>query len=177
MPSVRAFALSASSIRWRLASIGEHVGPLAHGVDERTHGLGADRHLAAVADGDGPGAVHDGIEDQLGLVLEPLGLGAFEAGADEIAVGLEVVGDAAVLLGVGADIVKGGGMRDEAADARATNAQPWEPPTGMLKRQCPECRYFFAAPAIEPEPGCSAPIALLRAPGRCCHHDGGTPAA
>ena len=63
--------------------------------------------------------------------------------------------------------VKGGGMKDEEANARATNAEPWEPLPGMVKRQCPECWYFFAPP-IEPEPGCSAPIARLRAPGRCC---------
>jgi hypothetical protein len=36
-------------------------------------------------------------------------------------------------------------MEDEEADARATNAQPWEPPPGMVKRQCPHCRYLFAA--------------------------------
>jgi hypothetical protein len=52
-------------------------------------------------------------------------------------------------------------MEDEQADARAVNAQPWEPPPGMIKRQCPECRYFFAARPIEPEamllcPDCAA---------------------
>ena len=56
---------------------------------------------------------------------------------------------------------KGGGTEDEEADPRAINAQPWEPPPGMVKRQCPECRYFFAAPAIKPEavllcPDCAA---------------------
>jgi hypothetical protein len=35
-------------------------------------------------------------------------------------------------------------MKAEEAEARAINAQPWEPPPGMVKRQCPECRYFFA---------------------------------
>jgi hypothetical protein len=62
-------------------------------------------------------------------------------------------------------------MKDEEANARATNAEPWEPPPGMLKRQWPECWYFFAAP----EPGCSAPIAHLRAPGRCCTTTDGVP--
>ena len=38
-------------------------------------------------------------------------------------------------------------VRDDEANARAVNAQPWEPPPGMVKRQCPECRYWFAAPA------------------------------
>jgi hypothetical protein len=52
------------------------------------------------------------------------------------------------------------GWEDEAS-SRAINAQPWESPPGMLKRQCPNCRYFFAAPAIEPEavllcPDCAA---------------------
>ena len=39
------------------------------------------------------------------------------------------------------------------ATTRAINAEPWEPMPGMVKRQCPECRYWFAAPAnraIEP---------------------------
>jgi hypothetical protein len=65
-------------------------------------------------------------------------------------------------------------MEDEEADARAVNAQPWEPPPGMVKRQCPYCRYFFAARSIEPE----AVLPRLR----CCgtrmvlHYDSGTPA-
>jgi hypothetical protein len=42
----------------------------------------------------------------------------------------------------------GDGMKDEEADSRAINAQPWEPLPGMLKRQCPECRYYFAAPIV-----------------------------
>jgi hypothetical protein len=35
--------------------------------------------------------------------------------------------------------------------ARAINAQAWEPPPGMVKRQCPECRYWFAVPVAEVE--------------------------
>ena len=27
--------------------------------------------------------------------------------------------------------------------ARAINAEPWEPLAGMVKRQCPRCRYFL----------------------------------
>jgi hypothetical protein len=27
---------------------------------------------------------------------------------------------------------------------RAINALPWDPPTGMVKRQCTECHYCFA---------------------------------
>ena len=38
--------------------------------------------------------------------------------------------------------------------ARAANAEPWEPPPGMVKRRCPECRYLFAAPADTEEPRC-----------------------
>jgi hypothetical protein len=30
--------------------------------------------------------------------------------------------------------------------ARAINAEPWEPMGGMVKRQCPRCRYFFTSP-------------------------------
>ena len=48
-------------------------------------------------------------------------------------------------------------VMDEEAAPRAINAQPWEPPPGMVKRQCPHCRYFFAAPSTEPE-------AVLRCP-------------
>jgi hypothetical protein len=36
------------------------------------------------------------------------------------------------------------GWEDEAT-SRAVNAEPWEPLPGTLKRQCPECRYRFAA--------------------------------
>jgi hypothetical protein len=35
-------------------------------------------------------------------------------------------------------------MTDEEAGARAVNAEPWEPMPGMVKRQCGQCRYFFA---------------------------------
>jgi hypothetical protein len=48
-------------------------------------------------------------------------------------------------------------MNDEEADARATNAEPWEPPPGMLKRQCPECWYFFAAPRHRARTGLLCP--------------------
>jgi len=47
-------------------------------------------------------------------------------------------------------------MTDEEAAARAVNAEPWEPLPGMVKRQCPECRYFFAAPAASAVPLCPA---------------------
>jgi hypothetical protein len=42
-------------------------------------------------------------------------------------------------------LVRHGGFMSDEAQARATNAQPWQPPPGMIKQQCPECRYFFAA--------------------------------
>ena len=51
------------------------------------------------------------------------------------------------------------GWEDEAT-SRAVNAQPWEPPPGMLKRQCPWCRYFFAAPPDAAEPRCPDCVAL-----------------
>jgi hypothetical protein len=38
--------------------------------------------------------------------------------------------------------------------ARAVNAEPWDPPPGMIKRQCPWCRYFFAAPPDKEAPRC-----------------------
>jgi hypothetical protein len=38
-----------------------------------------------------------------------------------------------------------GGFMDDETQARAVNAQPWEPMPGMTKRQCPECRYWFTA--------------------------------
>ena len=41
------------------------------------------------------------------------------------------------------------GWEDEAT-TRAINAEPWEPMPGMVKRQCPDCRYWFAAPASSP---------------------------
>jgi hypothetical protein len=37
-------------------------------------------------------------------------------------------------------------MKDEETVSRTINAEPWEPPPGMVKRQCPDCRYYFAAP-------------------------------
>ena len=33
------------------------------------------------------------------------------------------------------------------ATTRAINAEPWEPMPGMVKRQCPKCRYWFASAA------------------------------
>jgi hypothetical protein len=51
---------------------------------------------------------------------------------------------------------RGYGMSEKEAEARAVNAQPWEPPPGMIKRQCGHCRYFFAAP-ITAEAGLLCP--------------------
>jgi hypothetical protein len=31
------------------------------------------------------------------------------------------------------------------AAARAVNAEPWDPPPGMVKRRCSACSYWFAA--------------------------------
>jgi hypothetical protein len=44
--------------------------------------------------------------------------------------------------------------------ARAINAEPWEPMAGMVKRLCPRCRYFFAAPADSTEPRCANCVSL-----------------
>ena len=35
------------------------------------------------------------------------------------------------------------------AEARLINAQPWEPPSGMVKKRCSQCFYFFAVPMAE----------------------------
>ena len=40
-------------------------------------------------------------------------------------------------------------MTDEEADARAVNAEPWEPMPGMVKLHCSTCGYWFAAPAAD----------------------------
>jgi hypothetical protein len=47
-----------------------------------------------------------------------------------------------------------GGLSEVEAEARSVNAQPWEPPPGMVKRQCPKCRYWFAAPEGSGERRC-----------------------
>ncbi len=38
--------------------------------------------------------------------------------------------------------------------SRAINAEPWEPVPGLVKRQCPQCRYFFATPTATPAAVC-----------------------
>jgi hypothetical protein len=37
-------------------------------------------------------------------------------------------------------------MKEEEAETRLINAQPWDPSPGMVKRQCSWCCYPFAAP-------------------------------
>jgi hypothetical protein len=34
---------------------------------------------------------------------------------------------------------------DDETEARAINAEPWEPLPGMIKLRCQECRFCFAA--------------------------------
>jgi hypothetical protein len=36
-------------------------------------------------------------------------------------------------------------------EARAVNAGPWEPPPGMIKKRCSQCRYVFAVLVAEAE--------------------------
>ena len=56
---------------------------------------------------------------------------------------------------------------DEAeAEARAIDAEPWGPMAGMVKRQCPRCRYFFASPVDSPERRCADCVALGTGPAR-----------
>ena len=54
---------------------------------------------------------------------------------------------------LGEAVLRGGFASAEAA-VRAVNAEPWEPLPGMVKRECPECRYVFAAPASSQELRC-----------------------
>jgi hypothetical protein len=54
----------------------------------------------------------------------------------------------------GAAVLRAGGLAHAEALARAVNAEPWEPLPGMVKRQCPRCRYWFAALADATEPRC-----------------------
>jgi hypothetical protein len=47
------------------------------------------------------------------------------------------------------------------AEARAINAQPWQPLPGMLKKRCSRCSFFFAVPVTEADttsrcPDCAA---------------------
>jgi hypothetical protein len=42
-------------------------------------------------------------------------------------------------------MLRAGGFVVAEAAARAVNAEPWEPPPGMIKRRCPKCRYWFAS--------------------------------
>ena len=48
------------------------------------------------------------------------------------------------------------------ADVRAANAGPWQPLPGMVKQQCPMCRYFFATTTGSNELRC--PDCLEKAP-------------
>ena len=56
-------------------------------------------------------------------------------------------------------------VHDAEAAVRAVNAEPWDPPPGMVKRQCPRCRYFFAAPKDTHEPHCADCVIALRRGG------------
>ena len=48
-------------------------------------------------------------------------------------------------------------MTDEEPDARAVNAEPWEPMPGMVKLRGSACSYWFAAGAADAEncPDCA----------------------
>ena len=35
-------------------------------------------------------------------------------------------------------------------EARAINATDWQPLRGMVKKQCSQCRYWFAVPCCGP---------------------------
>jgi hypothetical protein len=57
----------------------------------------------------------------------------------------------------GEAVLRTGGLTERESAARAINAEPWEPLPCMVKRQCPEYRYYFAAPVGSGEQRC--PIA------------------
>jgi hypothetical protein len=50
------------------------------------------------------------------------------------------------------------------AEARAINAEPWEPPPGMVKARCAACSYWFAAPDMRVErcPDCQIRLGRKR---------------
>ncbi len=56
---------------------------------------------------------------------------------------------------------KSAGMTELEAEARATNEAPWDPPSGMVKKRCSRCHYWFAVPEAEAQatsrcPDCAA---------------------
>jgi hypothetical protein len=53
-----------------------------------------------------------------------------------------------------------------AAATRASNEAPWEPPPGMVKRRCPDCRYLFAVPVAVAEATAAPRCADCTAIGR-----------
>ena len=54
------------------------------------------------------------------------------------------------------------GQTDDAVAGRAINAEPWKPLPGMVKRQCPQCRYWFATDPATAEPRCPDCARLTR---------------
>ena len=50
-------------------------------------------------------------------------------------------------------------VRDDEANARAVNAQPWEPPPGMVKRRCPE---WGGSPQLHPGRSAAAAVMAIR---------------
>jgi nucleoid DNA-binding protein len=49
---------------------------------------------------------------------------------------------------LGEAVLRAGGFANEEAAARAVNAEPWDPMPGMVRRECPECRYCSPEPAV-----------------------------
>ena len=60
---------------------------------------------------------------------------------------------------LGEPVLRAGGLAHVEAEARAVNAEPWDPPPGMVKRRCHRCAYWFAA--VEPEAWCCPDCASL----------------
>jgi hypothetical protein len=57
-------------------------------------------------------------------------------------------------------VLRTGGLTELETAARAINVEPWEPLPCMVKRQCPEYRYYFAAPVGSGEQRCPDCVAF-----------------
>ena len=61
---------------------------------------------------------------------------------------------------------------EQEREAHAINETDWEPPPGMLKKQCDRCGYWFAVPVAEAETtACCPDCASLGS--RSAHRGGG----
>ncbi len=52
-------------------------------------------------------------------------------------------------------------MTDPEVLARAINAEPWDPPPGMVKKRCSACLYLFAVLVEEAEATSRCPDCVI----------------